>query len=37
MSEITETNGVYDLYDSTFDQMINWNEFVLVCFYEGHA
>lgn len=35
MEEIQIDDGVYDLTESTFDLMINWNDLVLVCFYEG--
>jgi hypothetical protein len=35
MEEIRIDDGVYDLTESTFDLMINWNDLVLVCFYEG--
>ena len=35
MEEILIDDGVYDLTESTFDLMINWNDLVLVCFYEG--
>jgi hypothetical protein len=35
MEEITQNEGVYDLTESTFDLMINWNDLVLVCFYQG--
>lgn len=35
MSEIKYSDGVYDLVESNFDLMINWNDIVLVCFYQG--
>jgi len=35
MEEIRIDDGVYDLTESTFDLMINCNDLVLVCFYEG--
>lgn len=35
MLEIAVNDGVYDLTESTFDLMINWNDLVLVCFYQG--
>jgi hypothetical protein len=35
MQEIKVDDGVYDLTQATFDSMINWNDMVLVCFYQG--
>lgn len=35
MSEIKKDDGVYELNESNFDLMINWNNIVLVCFYSG--
>lgn len=33
MAEIYQDNGVYILTDNNFEQMIQWNDIVLVCFY----
>lgn len=35
LSEIKQDDGVYELNESNFDLMINWNNIVLVCFYSG--
>lgn len=35
MSTISLNKGVYDLVESTFDEMINWNPIVLVCFFDA--
>ena len=37
MRSITHDDFIYQLNESTFDDMINWNDLVLVCFYSQSA
>lgn len=37
MADVESLDGVWQLDESTFDTMINWNNIVLVCFYEANA
>ena len=32
--DFDESNGVFLLRETTFDDFVNWNDLVLVCFFE---
>lgn len=37
MANVQQVDGVWQLDEASFDTAINWNNVVLVCFYEANA